>query len=79
MQLRNFPLCSLLAGTVLMLSSSGASFAAEPIRVALVSRTLFNMPAWVAERKGFLQQTDLFSLQLTERRGVELKASLRRL
>ncbi|HSV45501.1 MAG TPA: ABC transporter substrate-binding protein [Ramlibacter sp.] len=40
--------------------------AAEPVTVALVSRTLFNMPAWVAERKGYLKEAGYeFRLKLT--------------
>jgi ABC-type nitrate/sulfonate/bicarbonate transport system substrate-binding protein len=66
MKLRLLPsaLALALAGIV---QPAAAAAAATPITVALVSRTLFNMPAWVAERKGFLRQDGYtFSLKLTQ-------------
>lgn len=65
MKFRKFWL-SLIAAAPVVFGLAGPSWAAEPVKVALVSRTLFNMPAWVAERKGFLKQDGYdFSLILT--------------
>jgi ABC-type nitrate/sulfonate/bicarbonate transport system substrate-binding protein len=65
MKLRNFYL-SLIAGASAAAGLANPSWAADPVKVALVSRTLFNMPAWVAERKGFLKEDGYkFSLILT--------------
>ena len=49
----------------------------QVVKVALVSRTLFNMPAWVAERKGFLKIDGYeFTLQLTPN-AEDLNSKLR--
>lgn len=49
MKLRTSCLSLIVAASTAM-SLVGPSRAAEPIKVALVSRTLFNTPAWVPER-----------------------------
>jgi ABC-type nitrate/sulfonate/bicarbonate transport system substrate-binding protein len=64
MMFRNLLPC--LSAFIAALGLSHPSSAAEPVKVALVSRTLFNMPAWVAERKGFLREDGYeFTLNLT--------------
>ena len=57
---------ALVFGATAALSMVHPCAAAEPVTVALVSRTLFNMPAWVAERKGYLKEDGYdFRLKLT--------------
>ena len=63
--------------TCFALLSSTVCLAREPVTVALVSRTLFNMPAWVAERKGYLKEDGYeFRLKLTPS-AEDLNAGLR--
>lgn len=65
------------AACVALLRPEVSLAAAEPVTVALVSRTLFNMPAWVAERKGYLKEDGYeFRLKLTPS-ADDLNAGLR--
>jgi ABC-type nitrate/sulfonate/bicarbonate transport system substrate-binding protein len=67
----------LIAALLTLLGIPGAAWATEAVKVALVSRTVFNMPAWVAERKGFLKQEGIDPTLQIAANTEELSGQLR--
>lgn len=57
-------MASIITVTTLLISWQYSAAAAEELKIAIVSRTVFYVPAWIAERKGFFKEEDL---------GVEIK------
>lgn len=66
-----------LASLLILPGTGGTALAADPVKVALVSRTVFNMPAWVAERKGFLKQEGIDAALQIAANTEELSGQLR--
>lgn len=68
----------LLFAAALSLTGIGNEvFAADVVKVALVSRTVFNMPLWVAEGKGFLKQEGIDATLQLATDTEELSSQLR--
>ncbi|MGE4165548.1 MAG: ABC transporter substrate-binding protein [Xanthobacteraceae bacterium] len=52
-------IAGIIAAATALVSWQSAAFAAEDVKIAIVSRTVFYVPAWIAERKGFFKDENL--------------------
>jgi ABC-type nitrate/sulfonate/bicarbonate transport system substrate-binding protein len=66
-----------LASLLIVLAADRTVLGADAVKVALVSRTVFNMPAWVAERKGFFKQEGIDATLQIAADTEELSGQLR--
>lgn len=71
--------CYVLAAAGLWLAAAAPSpaFAADKIHVANVSRTLFSLPLWIAQRKGFMQDEGIETISSILDNAEKINAALR--
>jgi ABC-type nitrate/sulfonate/bicarbonate transport system substrate-binding protein len=66
-----------LAGALVIASSATPARAADVIHVANVSRTLFSLPLWVAQRQGFMKEEGLETTSSILDNAEKINAALR--